>query len=147
GGQASQGVSTAIRLIMQVYLINKGRGLAEDIFCIVENALPLGSNLSFNLHAVERRSSTTRDGRTIFTAMLGAETILPPGAEIFAFSILLDVDKSGKDDHSLTVSSGSRNGPGAAVAITFPGRVIDEAFAHYTHRYADAGSRQAAERE
>jgi hypothetical protein len=61
-------------------------------------------------------------------------------------SILLDVDKAGKGDHLFTLSVGSRHGPGTAQTILFPDRVIDDAYAHYTHRYVNDPARKAAER-
>lgn len=146
GGQVVQNVPPAIRLVMPVFLVNKGRGLAEDIFCIVEGDLPSGSTLNFSVSAVERHWNTTRSGRTSFTAMIGSNTILPPGVELQVFTIVLNVDKVGKGDHSLTISSGSRDGPGSAVTITLPNRIIDEAFAHYTCQYDNVAMRQAAER-
>ena len=146
-GEPVQNVPPAIRLSMSVYLVNKGRGLAEDVFCSVEATLPQGSSLGCVPQAEDHRWSTTRDGRTSITVTLGAKMILPPGAELPVFTITLLVDRAGKGDHSVTVSSGSRNGAGAAETITFPGRVIDEAYAHYTCRYDNAAMMQAAERQ
>ena len=146
-GEVVQNVPPAIRLSMPVYLVNKGRGLAEDVFCSVEATLPTGSNIGCIPHVEERRWSTTRSGRTSLTVTLGAKTILPPGAELLVFTITLQIDRGGKGDHSVTVASGSRNGAGSAETITFPGRVIDEAYAHYTCRYDSVPMRQAAERQ
>ncbi|HWX84247.1 MAG TPA: ATP-binding protein [Xanthobacteraceae bacterium] len=146
-GETVQNVPQAMRINMFVHLLNNGRGLAEDIFCTMEDALPVGSNLSFAFHAENRRWTSRREGRNCTTLTLPVGTILPPGTELVALTITMTVDRAGKGNHSFTVSSGSRNGPGAAVSITFPGRVIDGAFAHYTRRYDDAASRQAAERE
>lgn len=146
GGQVVQNVPPSIRLMLQVFLVNQGRGLAEDIFCIVEGDLPSGSTLNFSVNAVERHWNTTRSGRSSFTAIIGSNTILPPGAELQVFTVVLNVNEAGKGDHSVTISSGSRNGPGSAVTVRLPGRIIDEAFAHYTCRYDTVAMREAAER-
>jgi hypothetical protein len=146
-GEVVQNVPPGMRLNMPVYLINKGRGVAEDVFCSVEATLPKGSNLGGVAHAEEHKWSTTRGGRTSITITLGDKFILPPGAELLVFTITLQIDRGGKGDHSVIVSAGSRNGAGATEAITFPGRVIDEAHAHYTCRYDNSAMRQAAERQ
>jgi hypothetical protein len=125
-GQIVQNVPPAMRLTMPVSVVNQGRGLAEDIFFTVEAALPSGSSLNYTVHSgSERKWSTTRNGRTCFTITLGAQMILPPGAELLVFSINLEVDRSGKGDHAMTLSCGSRGGPGAAQRIVLTGDVVD----------------------
>ncbi|MGO9682022.1 MAG: helix-turn-helix domain-containing protein [Beijerinckiaceae bacterium] len=145
-GQAVQNMPPVIRLSLPVTFVNKGRGLAEDVFCTIEHTLPAGTNLGTVKHAFERVFTTTRDGRTCITVTIGKETILPPGAELLVLTLMLDVDGRGKGDLSFTVSVGSRNGPGAAQTIIFPGHVIDDAYAHYTFKYTNVAARQAAER-
>ena len=113
-GEVVQNVPPAIRVNMPVYLVNKGRGVAEDVFCSVEAALPTGSSVGCVAHVEERKWSTTRSGRTSITITLGAKIILPPGAELLVFTIALQIDRGGKGDHSVTVSAGSRNGAGSA---------------------------------
>lgn len=145
-GQVVQNVPPAIRLSLPVTFVNKGRGLAEDLFCTIEHTLPVGSSLGIAKHAYEQVWTTMRDGRTCSTVTIGTQIILPPGAELLVMTLTLDVNGKGKGDHSFTVSVGSRNGPGAAQTIVFPGQVIDDAYAHYTFNYASVAARQAAER-
>jgi hypothetical protein len=141
-----QQVSPAMRLVLPVSIVNRGRGLAEDIFCSVEATLPLGSSASYSFRSEsERHWNTTREGRCCFTITLGAQVILPPGTGLPLFSIVLGVDKKGKSDHVLSVSSGSRAGPGAAETLVLPGRIVDEAFSHYTRRYDNDADRKANE--
>jgi hypothetical protein len=60
-------------------------------------------------------------------------------------SIVMMVDRKGKGDHSFTVTVGSRNGPGTAQTISFPGQTIDDAYTHYTFNYGTVEAKQAAE--
>jgi hypothetical protein len=136
----------AIRLSLLVTLVNKGRGLAEDLFCTFEHTFPVGCSLGIAKHGYERVWTTVRDGRTCITVMIGKETFLPPGAELQAMTVTLDVNEKGKGDLSFTLSVASRNGPGAAQTVLFPSRVIDDALAHSTFRYDNPAMRQAAER-
>ena len=61
-------------------------------------------------------------------------------------NLLLTVNAKGKGDLSFTISVGSRNGPGAAETIVFPGQVIDDAYAHFTYKYENKAMKQSAER-
>ena len=141
-----QNTPPSIRILLQVTLSNQGRGLAEDVFCSVEQSSPSGNNLSYAHSAGLRRMSTTRNGRTSFTAMLENGYIIPPGAEVTVFTMVINVAEPGKGDYCFTVAAGSRNGPGAATRLEFPARAVDEALAHYTFRYDTVAARQAAER-
>jgi hypothetical protein len=145
-GQAVQNVPPAMRLSFLVTFINEGRGLAEDLFCTIEYTLPVGCSLGIAKHAYERAWSTVRDGRACTTITIGKETMLPPGAELQVMTVTLDVNGKGKGDLSFTLSVGSRNGPGAAQTVLFPGQAIDDAYTHYTFRYEKHAMRQAAER-
>ena len=136
----------AMRLNFPVTLANKGRGLAENLFCTVEHALPAGCVLQIVNQAFEQVWPTTRDGRTCSTVTVSAGTILPPGGERLVMNLLLTVNAKGKGDLSFTISVGSRNGPGAAETIVFPGQVIDDAYAHFTYKYESKAMKQSAER-
>jgi hypothetical protein len=74
-----------------------------------------------------------------------AQTILPPGAELMLFTLVLNVDGREKGDHVLTVSCGSRGGPGAAETLVFPQRTISDALTHYTQPHTNEKDRQASE--
>ena len=139
--------NSAMRLNFPVTLANKGRGLAENLFCTVEHALPAGCVLQVVNQAFEQVWATTRDGRSCHTVTVGTATILPPGGERLVMNLLLTVNAKGKGDLSFTISAGSRNGPGAAETIVFPGQVIDKAYAHFTCTYATNAMKQAAEPE
>lgn len=145
-GQIVQNVPPGMRLSFPVTIVNKGRGLAEDIFCTIEHSLPSGCGLGITNHAYERVLNSLRDGRTCNTIMVGKEMILPPGAEMLVMTLTLDVGGKGKGDLSFTAAVGSRHGPGAALTIFFPSEVVDGAYAHYTCRYETDAMRQAAER-
>jgi hypothetical protein len=146
-GQTLQNVPPAMRLSFLITLINKGRGLAEDIFGTVEHTLPGGCSIGIINHAYERAWPTVvRDGRTCTTITLGKETILPPGAELMVMTLTLDVSGKGKGDLSFTLSVGSRNGPGAAQTVLFPAQIIDDVYTHYTRPYISGVEKQAAEK-
>jgi hypothetical protein len=144
-GQVVQNVPPAMRLSFPVTFINEGRGLAEDIFCTVEYTFPVGCSLGIAKHDYEQAWSTVRDARACTTITIGKERILPPGAELLVMTLTLDVNGKRKGDLSFTLSVGSRNGPGAAQTVLFPGQVIDDAYSHFTHRYPDNEARRMAE--
>jgi hypothetical protein len=143
-GQATEN-NTALLLSFLVTFINKGRGLAEDIFCTLEHALPDGCSLVTYRQGYEREWSNVRDGRTCTTIVIGKEAMLPPGAELQVMTLKLYVNGTGKGDLSFSLAVGSRNGPGAAQTVLIPGQVVDDLYKHYNHRYVSEDARKAAE--
>jgi hypothetical protein len=144
-GQAIQNDNTML-LSFLVTFINKGRGLAEDIFCTLEHALPVGCRLDIYKQACEREWSNVRDGRACTTIIIGKEAMLPPGAELQVMTLKLHVNGKGKGDLSLSLAVASRNGPGAAQTVLIPGQVVDDLYKHYNHRYVSEDAKKVAER-
>lgn len=73
--------------------VNEGRGLAEDIFCLVEAMLPSGSGVLFSFqHTPAHIWPSSKGGRACQTMTFDAQTILPPGAELMMFTLVLNVD-------------------------------------------------------
>ena len=104
-----------------------GRGLAEEIFCIVEADPPDAQLLNFSYYNEElyRGWRTLADGRDCFTLLMN-QAVLPPGTEQIALSIRI-VCKPGQEDRVFNVSCGSIGGPGAAQTIVLPGAMLDAA--------------------
>jgi hypothetical protein len=120
-------------LRLDVSVVNKGRGFAEDIFCIVQASWPRSSAVQypFDLGNGRRAWRTTGDGQDCFTALFG-DTLLPPGAQQTALSIHLSTREVGLGDYAFSVSFGCRGGAGAAQNIVLPGKYIDGAVTYYT---------------
>jgi len=123
-----------IILSFEVSITNAGRGIAEEIFCIVDAKVPAHTQMAFPYDTDRYRGwRTSGNGRDCFTLLM-KEAVLPPGTEQMAFPIQI-VCTHGQGDHVFTVSCGSRGGPGAAQSVVIPGAMLDEAIEHYVHTY------------
>jgi hypothetical protein len=135
-----------MRRNLDVAVANTGRGLADDIFCLVDLNLPVRVVPSFPFDRNRYQGwRTTNDGRNSWTLLLKGLR-LPPGAESPAFSITLDIPPdSPTDDYRLAISFGSNGGPGGAKEITLPAQLMADACEHYTHAYPDIQSKRAGD--
>jgi hypothetical protein len=121
-------------LRFDVSVINKGRGFAEDIFCVVEAKWPRANEVQYPFDRSGGRRAwrrATDDDRDCFTAMLG-DALLPPGAQQEALNIQIETGQAALGDYTFTVSCGCRGGPGAARPIVVPGAYIDDAIKYFT---------------
>jgi hypothetical protein len=128
-----------MQLRLNVSVVNKGRGFAEDIFCVVDAKWPQPNAVRYELDATHVRDApggwrNTNYGRDYYTQMLG-NMKLPPGAEARVLIVKIEIGRGGLGDYAFTVSCGSRAGPGAAQRIVLTGDVVDGAFEHYTYQY------------
>jgi hypothetical protein len=136
----------SMQLTLDVSVTNTGRGLAEDIFCVVDAKWPLAEAVRYLdacSHDRQRSWRTMVDGRDCFTFVLGDMT-LPPGTEELVFHISVDVYNARLGDYTFTVCFGCKAGPGAAESIVLSGRLIDNAFVYYT---GSDGGKVAVENE
>jgi hypothetical protein len=139
-----------MQLILKVNVINKGRGFAEDIFCVVDAKWPQSNRVRYAVNSMHVSNAPAGlrfidDRRDYFTQMLGDDTKLPPGAQLCALHINIEIEKRELGDYAFTVSCGSRGGPGAAQTITITGDIVDEAFEHYTHQGYDPVTKKAGD--
>jgi hypothetical protein len=125
-------------LRLDVSVVNKGRGFAEDIFCVVDAKWPRPSSVQYpydvDVQAGRKHWRSTADGRDCCTLMLG-DTVLPPGTERSAFHIHIEVTARGLGDYAFAISCGCRGGPGDAQKIVLPATLVDGAFAYYSSEH------------
>jgi hypothetical protein len=125
-------------LRLDVSVVNKGRGFAEDIFCVVDAKWPRPNSVQYpydiDVQAGRRQWRTMADGRDCCTLMIG-ETVLPPGTERSAFHIHVEVAARGLGDYAFAVSCGCRGGPGEAQDFVLPATLVDSAFAYYSSEH------------
>ena len=137
-----------MQLRLNVSVVNKGRGFAEDIFFVVDAKWPQPNAVQYELDVHVRDAPggwrNTNYGRDYYTQMLG-NMKLPPGAEARVLIVKIEIGQGGLGDYSFTVSCGSKGGPGAAQSIVVTGDVVDGAFDHYTHQYPDQVTKQAGD--
>jgi hypothetical protein len=125
-------------LQLDVGVINRGRGFAEDIFCIVEPTSGDASAVQYPYEKYDGRQGwrVRNNGSDRFTFVYG-KMVLPPSTEQKAFSMRFEIiEKFRCDNHSFTVYCGCRGGPGAAQTITLPGELIEKVFYYYTDNSA-----------
>jgi schlafen family protein len=109
-------------LRLEVSVTNKGRAIAEDIFSVVETKLPHPSFAEYN--GKMRDLDVWGDLDQGCFTLVASKLKLPPQAQQQAFTLTIGV--RGEGDHILTVSFGSKGGPGAAKEIAFPGTLLKE---------------------
>ena len=135
-----------IRINLDIAVSNAGRGLAEDIFGLVDLNLPVRVVPSFPFDRDRYEGwRTASDDRNSWTLLLKGLR-LPPSAEAPAFSIVLEVhpDQAADDCH-LAISFGVSGGAGGAKEIIFPAQLIADAFEHYAHPYPDVPTKRAGD--
>ena len=134
-----------MRMNFDVTVLNTGRGLADDIFCIIDIELPVHVIPPFPRDREDYQAwRTTNERRNSWTLLLTGLR-LPPGTEAPAFSITLDIHRRPDADCRLAISFGASGGPGGATELVFPVQLIADAYEHYTHRYPDLPSRRAGD--
>jgi Putative DNA-binding domain len=123
------------KLKFEIYVVNDGRGIAEELFFSAETKLPTSCNASFPVTEQWRHWRITKDGRDRFTMISSAFPHLPPGTENLVVELLLIFGNAVADDIVIDLVCGTRNGPGVARTITLPRTVMAAALEHYTHLY------------
>jgi hypothetical protein len=114
---------TKCYLEFEVSLVNHGRGIADGIFVGVEWMLPEGGKCDVTQPS-EWQVWQTKTKNGIMMMSKEGGPILPPGGEMHIWRLRLNLSSPVTDDVSITVTSGSRNAPGAARTVQFPRDVL-----------------------
>jgi hypothetical protein len=140
-----QGLPQRPRVNVQVSAENKGRGFADDIYCIVE--IKAGAKVVIYFPYDTGRFHGWRiktDDRERFTLRLDG-MMLPPGSEHIAFELQIEIPSADSGDILLEITSGSRNGPGSTLEIKFPAKIVADIYNQYTHTSANVRDVRAAQ--
>jgi hypothetical protein len=137
------GGGQVVRVDLQISVRNNGRGLADDVFCIVELSLPRGVSAQY-----ERQDHpgwrSDGEGRDAFTLLLN-EFRLPPGTARDAFGLGLELSQRPASDCFISVSCGASGGPGGACDIVLKSHTLTETYAQLTFGGLTAIDRREAE--
>jgi Putative DNA-binding domain len=121
---------------MPVSVVNRGRGIAESIYCMLDATLPEGANFGYVPGDIPMQHwPTVSNGRTCLTWLLGPQK-LPPGSEILPFRLNLAVSNIGQGDYVFTFSCGCHGGPGGAQTVILSGHAVDESVSHTRNEWS-----------
>lgn len=148
-GAAGRAGDGQVQVRLDVSVVNRGRGFAEDIFCTIEADTPKPGSGVVYAHGAPmtwQRWRNIRDGRDCFTMLL-KEIVVPPGTEREALTIHLELTQATVGEYTFTVAFGCKGGPGAAQTVTFPSVVIENAYVRYAAENTAAVLRNQADEE
>ena len=132
------------RVTFDVSIKNVGRGMAEDVFAIVNMQLPQNVIATFQRggHFGWRQ---TAEGSDVFTILL-QDFRLPPEAERDAFTMMVDVSSREIAQNTVVTFSSGAAGGGTAKTVVFPGNIMSGICEHYTHNWDSAAAREPGDR-
>jgi hypothetical protein len=123
-------------LELSVSIMNKGRGMAEQLFLLVD-ASSRKCRLSWPTGEEWHRWTEQSGGRVRFTIISSSFPPLPPGSKNKVAEIEIGLSEPEPENVVIDMTCGSRSGPGSACMIILPAGLISNLTEHlyrdYTH--------------